>query len=942
MATSLPQIITMCIKLRLLFLILGLVLISSVQAQTARLFGKVVNEKNEPVAGVSVKIIGTQTGTSSDIEGRYSLTLTIGKKYQIEFSAVSYLGKRIHDVEVNAGLDNELNIVLVFAPKDLTGVTVTSTSRRQESTNALLNFQKNNTALSSGIAADFIRRTPDKNTGEVIRRVSGASIQDNKFVIVRGLSDRYNQALLNDALMPSSEPDKKAFSFDIIPAAMIDNIIINKTATPDLPGEFAGGLVQIKTKDIPSKNFLSVGLSIGYNTQSTFKNFTSNPRNATDWLGFDNGKRSLPSSLPSTVGYRSLTDAQKIEQTKTFMDDVYGETTRKALPITTFNLSWGNVVRSKNNANFGTIISLYHRHGMIIYDDVERGRFEQVRTPIFSGSEIQNRYSVNAGILANFTYVKGKHKISFKNLFNQLYEDNYYNRTLNNPSRIQIVSLRSSFLNQRSLYSGQLEGEHQLTRSGIRLKWNGNFAYNRKTQPDFRTAQYVKSSSDPNSVFELDDDDTRRFFSTLEDFTTGTSGSLTIPFEMGKNKQTLKIGGSSTLRFRDFKARVFRYRAASAFTDISVPYNQAFLNSNIKSDGLYLDEQTQNTDKYFGISALNAGYIMLDNKIGDNTRLIWGLRTEFFEQFLTTRDLSLKRVVVNTEKWDFLPSVNLTHSFNNKNQLRISASQTVARPEFREIAPFQFFDYEQIWGVSGNIDLKRTSILNGDIRYEYYPKSGELISLGVLVKNFDDPIELRMDAGSNSDRWLFNYANADKAFLYGAEFEIRKKLDFISEKLSNLTFTGNLTILKSQVTLTTEQASGTKTEQDRPLFGQSPYLINAGLEYTNNGVWNITLLYNRIGPRLSLVGDPNGAGFYDIYERPRNLIDLQVSKKMINDKGELKLTVSDMLNNKFAFYDNPSSKAAYNFSQGDRINYSYRPGVTVTIGFTYDFDLKNK
>jgi hypothetical protein len=465
---------------------------------------------------------------------------------------------------------------------------------------------------------------------------------------------------------------------------------------------------------------------------------------------------------------------RKIERTKTFKGDVYSEETNKALPITTINLTWTNVAKFKNDASFGTIIALYHRQGMTIYDEVERGRFEQVRSPIFTGTEVQNRYSVNAGVLANFTYIKGKHKISFKNLFNQLYEDNYYNRTLNNTGRLQIVSLRSSFLNQRSLYSGQLEGEHVLTKSGIKFKWNGNFAYNYKTQPDFRTAQYVKSSSDPAAKFQMDEDDTRRFFSTLQDYTTGANGSLTIPFALGNNKQTLKVGGGTLLRFRDFKARAFVYRAASSSTDITIPYDQAFLPGNINSNGVYLDEQTQNTDKYFGVSALNSGYVMLDNKIGEKFRVIWGARAEFFEQFLSSRDLSLKRVVINTEKWDILPSLNLTYSVNNKNQIRFSASQTVARPEFREIAPFQFFDYEQIWGVSGDVDLKRTSILNGDIRYEYYPKSGELISLGILAKHFDNPIELRMDPGSNGDRWLFNYANADKALLYGAEVEVRK------------------------------------------------------------------------------------------------------------------------------------------------------------------------
>jgi hypothetical protein len=914
-------------------------------AQTQRLSGKIINDRNEPVVGATIKIVGSTVGTSTDVEGRFSINLNPGTKYSLEITSVGYSPKLINDIEVVAGQANELDVALEPKPKSEEEVVVrTTTSRRQESTASLLAFQKNNTAMSSGLAADFIRRTPDRNTGEVLKRVSGTSIQDNRYVVVRGLSDRYNQAFINNAPMPSSEPDRKAFSFDLIPSQMIDNIIINKTATPDMTGEFAGGLIQINTKDIPTRNLLSVGVSLGYNTQTTFKDFTSNSRNSNDWIGFDDGTRAIPSSVPSIEKYRALTLEEKIKISKDFPGDVYKEGVKTAAPITTINLTWANAARLKNGGNFGTIISLYHRRGMVMYDEVERGRFESEasnRAPIFTGSEIQNRFSINAGGLANFTYVKGKHKISFKNLFNQLFEDNYYTRNLLNAGRLQNVSLRSSFLNQRSLYSGQLEGDHSLTKSGIKLSWNGNFSLNNKQQPDFRTAQYVQTLNSPDDKYEMDDDDTRRFYSELQDYATGLQGALSIPFLLSNKNQVVKFGGSTFMRFRDFRSRVFRYRPASNSVDITKPYDQAFLPGNINTDGLYLDEQTQNTDKYFAVSALDAAFVMLDNRIGEKLRLIWGLRAEYFEQFLTSRNLSAKRTVTNTEKWDFLPSANLTYSFTPKHQLRASASRTVARPEFREIAPFQFFDYEQIWGIEGNPELKRSSILNGDLRYEFYPKSGEIISLGVLYKNFKNPIELRMDVGSNGDRWLFSYANAEEATLYGAEMEIRKGLDFISDKLKDFTFVSNITALSSSVTLNTISASGKSTSVDRPLYGQSTYLINGGFQYTTQA-WNATLLFNRIGPRLYLVGDGESTGFYDIYEAPRNLLDLQATKKIIKGKGELKLSVSDILNNRFAFYDNPSKKTGYKASEGDRINYAYKPGTTISVGFTYDFDLKKK
>lgn len=926
-------------RLKELLVCLFLLICSIAVAQQYTYSGRVLNTKNEPIIGASVTIKNTGKTVTTNVEGRFSITLDASKKYELEISAASYLPKIISDVSTS---DNLSDIILENNTKTLDGVVIRATTRRQENTTALLSFQRNNSAMSSGLAADFIRSTPDKNTGEVLKRVSGASIQDNKYVIVRGLSDRYNQALLNDAPMPSSEPDKKAFSFDMIPSMMIDNIIINKTATSDLPGEFAGGLVQVNTRDVPAKSQLSVGASLGYNSQSTFQPFVSNKRNSLDWLGFDDGTRNLPTQLPSVSEYRQLSDDAKIETTKAlFRGDVYAESMRRAAPITTFNLSWATKKSFKTGGTFGSIISLNYRKSEIIFDQVTRGRYETVRTPIFEGTEMQNRYSVNSGLLANFTYVKGSHKISFKNLFNQLFDDNYYTRQLANTGRLQNVQLRSSFLNQRSLYSGQLEGEHSLTKSGIKFKWNGNFSYNNKTQPDFRTAQYVRSFTSNSQPFELDDDDTRRFFSSLKDYNAGANGSLVIPFNLFQEKQSFKIGGGSLLRFRDFSARVFRYEPASSVTNLSTPFDKAFLSSNISVTGFFLDEQTQNTDKYFGISALNSGYVMFDNRIG-SVRFIWGVRAEHFEQFLRSKDLSLKQVIVNTEKLDLLPSMNMTISLNSKNQIRIAASKTVARPEFREIAPFQFFDYEQIWGIAGKTDLKRTSIINADLRYEFYPKAGEVFSIGLLAKKFTNPIEIRMDPGSNGDRWLFNYTNADEATLLGAEIEIRKSLDFISEKLNKLVFIGNATLLESSVALTTERQGSLKENIDRPLFGQSPYLVNAGFQFTHAS-WNITALYNRIGPRLALVGDPTGAGFFDIYEKPRDLMDMQVSKKMWDGKGEFKITVSDVFNSPFAFYDNPTKKTGFDYKGGDRINYSYTPGTTVIVGFTYNFDLiKNK
>jgi hypothetical protein len=924
------------------------VLLSSIIAfsQTAKLNGKVINSKNEPLAGATVTVSGVAKSVPADVEGRFTLTLEIGKKYTLNVSSAGYTKKSLEDVVVAAGNDNVITIVLDNASQ-LQEVVV-RTSVRKESTSALVNFQRNSTSVSSGLAADFIKRTPDKNTGEILKRVSGTSIQDNKYVVVRGLGDRYNTAFLNGAQLPSSEPDKKAFSFDVIPSSVVDNIIINKTATPDLTGEFAGGLVQVTTKDVPTHNFLTVGATLGWNTQSTGKDFISNERSSTDWIGFDNGSRDLPKGFPSSrQQYNALANQpngldKKLEYSRLFNDDVYRQTTSTAAPIQTYNIAWGTVKTLKNDAKIGTVLSVLYRKQMLKYD-VERSLFETDGLALQQYTDAQNKYSANLGAMANFSYVKGNNKLSFKNLFNQYFEDNFYTRTGPNVDRAGDVRLYSSVLNQRTFYTGILEGNHKISLGNSKLYWNAAYALNDKSQPDLRTTAYFRSGIGSNNPYEWDQDDTRRFFSSLKDHSVSGSAAWTIPFNALGLRQTLKIGGSSIIKFRDFKSRIFRYvEAGNDFNNDyrTLPFDQIFAKQNISRNGFVMEEFTNNQDKYFAVSVLNGGYAMFDNKLSDDLRVIWGARLEYFEQFLRTRDLSAKQILINTEAYKFLPSLNISYNVSNKNIVRLSASKTVSRPEFREIAPFQFFDYESTFGVRGNPDLKTTDIYNFDARFEMYPGAGEAITFGGFYKRFVNPIEFRLDPGSVLTRRNYFFQNAKDANTYGLELEVRKNLKFLggnSELLSDFSVFANFTYIFSQVSFN-DELLGKVVSADRPVQGQSPYLINGGLQYANssNGL-SATLLYNRVGNRLALVGY-NSLGFPDIYENPRDVVDFQVSKKILKKRGEIKLSFSDLLNQKIMYYENVDTERTY--SKGsDRVFSSYKPGSTISVGFTYDFDL---
>ncbi|MFM1794510.1 MAG: hypothetical protein RL642_895, partial [Bacteroidota bacterium] len=747
------------------------------------------------------------------------------------------------------------------------------------------------------------------------------------------------------ALLPSSEPDKKAFSFDMFPAALIDNIVINKTATPEFTGEFSGGLVQVNTRDIPTKDVITVGFGIGYNNQSTFKDFTSNRRNKYDWLGFDDGTRNLPDSFPATAQiYRALgKDAaglnKQIELTQQFRGDVYVPYTVKAAPIKTFNFTYAQNHKLKRGGNLGTLVAINYRNSMLIYD-VEKAFYEADGTPVFNFRDKQNRYQTNLGGVINIAWVKGKHKIAFKNLFNQLYEDNYYTREGFNTNRRNDLRFYSSYLNQRSLFSSQLEGEHQLTAKGIKFKWNGNAGLNWKKQPDLRSALYARAIN-TDEKFEIDPDDTRRFYSDLKDYSAGAGGQFIVPMNWGgKDKQTLKFGGSTLARMRDFRSRIFRYNitnfnsfvASNAFK----PVDKAFFYDNMGNSGYILEEFTNNSDRYFGLSVLNAAYGMMDNKFGD-FRIIWGLRAENFQQLLTSKEQTGNRSVRLTEKWDFLPSVNLMLNVGDKQNIRASASRTVARPEFRELAEFAFFDYEMNYGVKGDTALRRTSILNYDLRYEIYPKAGEAITFGAFYKEFTDPIEFRLDPGSNADARRYFYQNALSAKTIGFEVEVRKGLEFISPVLKPFSLFGNYTYLRSEVVFNDLSAESKTVKANRPLQGQSPYLLNAGLQYTSD-MFNASVLYNRVGERLTLVGNEE---FPNVYERPRNQIDIQLSKKVIDGRGEIRINFQDILNNAFYFYENVNESTAFQAGV-DRLFNSYKQGSTVTVGFTYDFNIGKK
>ena len=910
---------------------------SFAQSATGKIAGKITDQNTgEDIIGLTVVIEGTTKGVQTNIEGRYSLDNLVPGNYTLVFRYLTYGTKKVENVVVIAGQLTELSVTMAEESRSINEVVVTSTFQR-ESINALYSIQKNNVSISDGISSDVIKRSPDKSTSDVLKRVSGTSIQDNKFVIIRGLSDRYNVAMLNNSILPSSEPDKRAFSFDIIPSNLIDNIIINKTASPELPGDFAGGVVQVLTRDVPEENFIDFSVGFGLNTQSTFNKFISNGRGKYDYLGFGDGSRKLPEGFPSSrANFNRASQADRIKFSKLFKNS-YDEKSSTALPSQSYQVTFGNKRILKNSAAFATIASLTYRNSQNI-TPVERFDYDnQEKTPAYEYEDTQYRFSTNVGALLNLTYIKDKSKISLKNLANKVFDEVYNDRIGSNQVTLSDIKFKINDLTQKSLVSTQLLGEHKLNYEGILLNWNVNFANTQRDQPDFRTISYNRPFSLPDSEFSVIDRSSRRFYSTLDENAYGGSASGQLPFELFDLKNSIKIGGSALVRDRSFEARIFNYATASInFNDnlLTLPFDQIFSENNMNQNGFIQSEFTNNNDAYNSQSNLHAGFINLDNQITKSIKLNWGVRAESFNQQLESKATSGTDLIkIDTGNVNLLPSANLTIALSEKSNLRFSASKTLSRPEFRELAPFEFYDFITASSLSGNPDLKQSENQNYDTRFEYYPSPGEVTSISAFYKRFKNPIELIANSSSNSDLRRFSYENAKEANIYGFEFEFRRKLTFLNPTinwLQDITLFTNAAYIISTVDLVNQN------REDRALQGQSPYLVNAGFQYfnaTNN--YAISVLYNRIGERIFVVGFQ---GYPDYYENSRSVMDIQLSKKIIKNAGELKLNISDIFNQRAIIYQNLDNEKSYNNNK-DRVISKGNLGTNVALSFSYKFGL---
>jgi outer membrane receptor protein involved in Fe transport len=920
--------------MKLFYTLLLFTITQSIFSQTGIISGSVVDESSgSSLPGVNVTLKELKKTLTSDSDGKFIFRNIPVGIYELEFRFTGYETKAVSEVNVIANETTSITASLNSQKNVLDEVVITRTKAKTESVKSLLIAQKNSANVSDGISAETIKRTPDKNTSDVLKRISGASIQDNRFVIVRGLNDRYNAAFLNGAPLPSSESDRKAFSFDIFPSNMLDNLIITKTASPDLPGDFAGGVVQINTKSVPDKDFQTISIGTGYNTITTGKTQKTYKGSGTDWLGFDNGTRALPSTIPNTEVFSTLGYQERVEVAKSFESDWNIKNSTFA-PNYSFQYSIGHHFDIKDKT-LGIMFSVSNNKSNNFNTALRNDYDNPEGIPAVLLKTYNDRnYSeqVLTAALANFSLkFNDNHSLSFKNILSLNSTDLVVERSgLNDVADVRLTVADVRWFTSSKIYSGQLNGEHYFSKPKIKLNWTGFYSDIKRDIPNLRRNIYTiadPDSTDPAQTTPIaviannnggPDYGGGMFWAENKEFITGGKIDISRKFSIGeKLNNEIKIGGFTQYRERDFFARQLQYNtltqpSGTLFdTDLlELPNATIFNVANMGPqpsglNGFTLFDFTKFTDTYFATSKLHAGYLMLDNRY-KKFRLIWGVRFESFTQTLDARETEVGYLALNKKQNDVLPSVNLIYAITSKQNLRISYSKTLNRPEYRELAPFGFYDFTTQFFTQGNPNLKIATVKNFDLRYEFYPGKGQLLSVSYFRKNFTNPIELKLGINNKT----VTYENADSAVNSGIELEFRTLLSSIFKNenttvFDDITLFANTAIIKSVVDITSFNTANTDTSV--PLQGQSPFVVNVGLQYLNkeNG-WVFSSNLNRVGNRIAIAANQFNPA---LWEKGRTMIDFQVAKSLMKNKIELKLNIQNVLAQDQIFYLNDYTNA---------------------------------
>ncbi len=923
-----------------------LLAVSSAFAQSgANISGTVKDTAANKILKIAkVKVAGTTVDTFTDSEGKFNFNIASGI-YEITISTKGYADYTSSFTAIE-GENKNLGIIhLNLKEASLVGSGKVRAKKNTSSTKAVLQEVKKAQEVVSAIGAQEIAQTQSPDAAKVAARIPGVTLMENRFIMLRGLSQRYNSVQINNINAPSTEVDKRAFSFDLVPSNMLDRVLIYKSGSAELAGDFAGGVIKLYTKNNVEKDFLTVNVGFGYRLGTTFKShLNNNISSGADLLGFDNGDRALPSSLPSNLS--SLSQSLSVQYGKTFKNNYALNQTTSPLDFG-FGLGFGKNLKISKTKSLFTVNNIGYSTS---YQAYNAKRYRYQNDPINYVQQMfnytDNNFAVESkiNVLSNWMYTHSKKSsFSFKNMFNQIGENETTLRTGVNPTERPNDEWKNYGFHytSRSIYFGQLEGVHKLNTMNDKLTYTGGYSFIKRNEPDFRrfrtyraiasNEEYTMQIQGPASLF-----DAARFYSNLNENTK----SGTINYEKNFNNRfdsakniILKVGAYGEQKQRDFSARwlSYSYSGNPNAPLLKLPIDQIFSSNNVNlANGFKIAEGTNPSDKYQATNTLGTGYAGLTLPFS-YINVVLGARAEYFNQLLTSATNN-SAVDVNLENINILPSINTAIYFNDKSLMRVTYCRTINRPEFRELAPFVYYDFLYDLNIVGNPDLKSATIDNIDARYEYYPTSSETVSFGMFYKNFVNPIENYVQPVGLSPQ--FTLKNAKSATNYGAEIELRKSLDKVSQNkiIKNLSIVLNASYIFSQVDLGND--STLSQARTRPLQGQSPYIVNFSVFYNNEKKgMNANISYNIFGKRIAFVGNTI---FPTVYEMPRHAIDLTFSKS-VSKKLNLKFGISDLLNfqNRLWQDTNGDGKIDYKKDRTDHELVNYRRGQMFNLSLSY-------
>ena len=918
-------------------IILFLSLSAAAFAQDGTLRGTIKDAKTkEDIIGATILVQGINKGAATDINGFFSFSKLPVGSYSLKISYVGYDSKIYEGVKVEAGQVTELNLDIQETSSTLAEVKVVA-QRLTNTEVSVISEIKASQLVVSGISAAQITKTLDRTAAEVVKRVPGVTIFGERFINIRGLNERYNTVQLNNAFAPSMETDVRSFSFDIIPAGQIDRILVFKSPSAEIPGEFAGGVVKIFTKSIPENNYLTLDVSSSYREGTTGEKFYSTKNASLAWTGFDQGYFNLPKSFPVNRTALIGSSPAGLDAIGASLKNNWLPIQSSAMPDIRASLS-GGLKLNAGDVKIGNVTGINYSNTRSIFrmerNDWGYSQIGSTGEPDEIFSFVDNQYSnaIRVGASHNWSVkLPGGSVFEFKNLFNQLSNTQYIQRSgFDNGSNWDIRSFDQVF---RGIYTGQLTGRHEFQDGSLKTDWMVGYNSAYRNQPDYKRFRYNVDGT--NSSLFIPNGAAQTFilgrtYINMDEHSYTAAWNLDKKVKVGSDKELdFKTGLFYEDKVRNFGARNIGYVKSTPTFQTTLPIDQLFSPQNFNSStGIKIDEQTNPNDSYKATNNLIAGYASVNYAIGKKFNAIAGVRAEQNSQKLNSADLVGKAINYDNTRLDLLPSMNLTYNFSEKSLLRLAYGKTLNRPEFRELAPFSFYDFVNNRTVSGNPTLKNADIQNFDFRYEFYPTPSELISIAAFYKDFTNPIEVVFASGANP---ILNFSNAKSAYSTGLEAEFRKNLNAANPTsfLGKTSLVFNGTYIISRVKL--DEAVAKDQSDDRPLQGQSPYIINAGLNYNDakKGL-QLNLNYNVIGKRIFAVGNNFGSPYPDWFEMPRNVIDFNFSKqlsKMLMIKGG----VSDLLNQGNTILQDGNQDQVFDRNQ-DQIIQNYAPGRVVSLG----------